>query len=312
MKFNSVVASLYGVAVGDALGTPVQFLNRSRLDSKPVTTMVGFGTFNKPPGVWSDDTSMTIATVDSILTTGKLDMIDMSKKFVDWYRSENYTADGRSFDIGNATAIAMETLIRKFRTGGLFTPYYNNRVDRNGNGSLMRMAPIMLYLSYNPQPLTTLVKVVGNLSGITHGHEISKIACRLYVLIGMKLMEGEPVNKAIKESYKTLSEISDPEWFSEFKRIPRLSKLKRENISSSGYVVDSLEASLWCVLTSKNFSEAVLKAVNLGYDTDTIGAITGSLAGLVWNDIPMEWIRCLSRRGYLKHMFNDFYEFLEH
>lgn len=246
-KFQDAV---FGLAIGDALGVPYEFKARGSFECKGMT---GYGTHSQPAGTWSDDTSMTIATAKSIRDNhGSIDINDIRNNFLRWERDDEFTATGELFDIGIATSNALRT--GKPKTG-----------DRdNGNGSLMRILPLAFMDCTDDE--------IREVSAITHGHEISMQACVIYIHVARRLMAGEEMAEII------------PTLFYEkpFDRLCRLDQLTMDDIKSGGYVVDTLEASLWSILNSNSFEEAVLTAVNLGSDTDTTGAVAGGLAGIVY------------------------------
>lgn len=257
-------AAIYGLAIGDALGVPVEFETRGTYEVK---TMIGHGTHDQQAGTWSDDTSMTLATCASIKNMGKVDVEDMRKKFCEWAFEAKYTVDNIVFDMGITTHYAL-------KSGKGEADEYSN-----GNGSLMRIIPLAFTEADD--------KLISEVSAITHAHQISKDACCEYVSIARKLLEG----KDLKE---ILAECSG--------RLPELCALEEDEIKSSGFVIDTLEAALWAIVTTDNFKDALLKAVNLGRDTDTVGAVTGGLAGIIYGyeGIPAEWIETLRGKDMIE------------
>lgn len=255
-------AAVYGFAVGDALGVPYEFKKRGSFRCED---MMGFGTWNQPPGTWSDDTSMVLATCDSIRERGNIDPYDIMCKFVKWRYHEDYTAYGNVFDIGGTTEQALENFAKRgipIYECGLRDEY------SNGNGSLMRILP----LAFVPGSDWADVEDV---SKLTHAHAKSVQACCEFVYFCKKLIENP-----------------------DFLVPERITRKKRNDIVSTGYVVTTLEAALWCFGTSESYPEAVLEAVNLGGDTDTIAAITGALAALKWGieGVPQHWIDALANK----------------
>lgn len=258
-------AAIYGHAVGDALGLPVQFQPRG---SFKIESMTGYGTFNLPPGSWSDDTSLTIATCDSLRELdGRVEPADIFSRFEDWYFRNRYTPFNQAYDIGGTTARAIET--GKGETG-----FYSN-----GNGSLMRILPLAFTDATDEQ--------IEQVSALTHAHEIARLACVIYIRVARALLT------------ETDFSLDYPE---PFQRLKNLTDLSESEIKSSGYVVDSLEAALWCLLTTRDYSECVLKAVNLGEDTDSIAAIAGGLAGIKYglDAIPKDWLDALQAKDVIE------------
>lgn len=306
---NSMLDGMLGFAVGDALGVPVEFSNRYELQKKPVKEMRGFGTFQVPYGTWSDDTSMTLATIDSIVENGEINYSDIMFKFSEWYNHSEFTATDEVFDIGNTTRKA----ILRFDNGvdALFcggTEHYEN-----GNGSLMRMLPIAYYLYGGNFNEDEEVDIINNVSSLTHAHKISCLGCKIYCDYVKQLLSGVSKEEAMEFIKKQNYNLYYPkDVVDKYSRIltSNISKLKMVDIRSTGYVVDTLEASLWCTLNSNSYEEAVSMAVNLGIDTDTIGAITGSLNGIIYSrvNIPNNWLDKIRKRGYIEDLIQKFVE----
>lgn len=284
---SKIYDGIMGLVVGDALGVPVEFKKR---DTFKVNDMIGYGTYNQPPGTWSDDSSMTLATVESIARLGKIDPADIMQNFLMWFADAAFTPWDSVFDIGGATRRA----ITRYASGmNLSDCGGKSRMD-NGNGSLMRILP----LAFMP----CSVNDVNTVSGLTHNHEISKRACRLYLIIAEQILKGNPFR-----AYYTDTDI----WGGEFSRVREIWKLTRDEIKSSGYVVDTLEAALWCLYHTNTYRDCVLTAVNLGEDTDTVAAVAGGLAGILYgcggeSGIPDEWISQIARKDWIKGLCDKF------
>lgn len=319
LETDMIHAMIFGHAIGDALGVPVEFLSHGELSKHPVTDMRGFGTYNVPAGSWSDDTSMTLCLMESLARLGRVDYDDIMKNFLCWMNEAKFTPTGVMFDIGRATRQALmryakgeKPLICGGRSG-----------HDNGNGSLMRISPIALYLfrRKGAQLDGDDLRLVHEVSSLTHAHVRSQMACGIYTLIAVRLLSGSATEKALGDGilaahdfYGSVEAFSD-----EMKTYERLwdmdvfRTLPAREIKSSGYVVDTLEAVLWCLLNTGSFRECVLKAVNLGEDTDTVAAIAGGLAGLAygWDGIPQEWKDGLQRADLIDGIFRDFVKMLE-
>jgi ADP-ribosylglycohydrolase len=276
-----------GLIVGDAMGVPVEFNPR---DSFKVSDMIGYGTYDLPAGSWSDDSSMMLATVESIARLGEIDTDDIMKNFVRWVNDGEFTPYGELFDIGRATRNAIQRYVQGIpaeQCGG--TAEWDN-----GNGSLMRILPLAF--------LDCDYETVNAVSSLTHAHEISIAACRVYVYIARQLFHG----KTLEEIYNCFGMKQ-----STFERLPILKDLTRDEIKSTGYVVDTLEAALWCNLNSSSFRECILLAVNLGDDTDTVAAVAGGLAGIIYGvggerGIPEEWINQLAKKEWIADLCGKF------
>jgi hypothetical protein len=300
-----VVDGVLGHAVGDALGTPVQFKDRDSLFYNPVKDMRRSYAGDK--GTWSDDTSMEIATIDSFINCNGWDYDDIMINFYDWLNDGKYTARGNTFDVGRTCLRAIKSFYNG-NTTALESGLCDN--NSNGNGSLMRILPIAYYSFYKKIPNNDIYELVKNISSLTHRHEISILGCYIYVLYVIKLLQGKDkllaYNMIRIEDYSMFSEES----LKAYSRILKddLNALKVDDIKSSGYVVATLEASLWIVLKSDNYKESIIGAVNLGGDTDTIGAITGSMTGIIYgyDSIPKDWLKELARREYLEDLAMKF------
>ncbi|HQV36672.1 MAG TPA: ADP-ribosylglycohydrolase family protein [Flavobacterium sp.] len=303
MKNNLLQTILLGTSVADSLGVPVEFVPRSVLKENPVTEMQEFGTYNMPKGTWSDDTSLTLCLAESIVEG--LDLNKLAQKFIAWKNDNYWTARGWVFDIGIGTRLA----IQRLEKGEL--PEYAGGFEEmeNGNGSLMRILPLITFTK--DLPIEERYEWTKKVSSLTHAHVRSVMACFYYLEFAKKIMEGFDKGQAYKELQKELldffvSKNINPMEINKFNRllVEDISIIGGQNINSSGYVIDTLEASIWCVLTTKSYKEATLKAVNLGHDADTTGAVTGGLAALIYGieTIPTEWLEVLARKEDIIHL----------
>ena len=297
MNKDQIKSVLFGVAIGDALGVPVEFESRSYLEENPVTVMQTGGVHDQPAGTFSDDSSLTFCLAEALTKEFNLD--ELGAYMVRWYYDNFWTAHGEVFDIGITTQAAIERIsngVELDKTG----EYSENS---NGNGSLMRIAPLVFYV--HDMALDERFACVKKVSALTHGHIRSVLACMYFIEFALGLLRNSDkyeVYHALQNQFcemLTLLGIAVEE-STVFDRLLRGSiyKLDSSDIQSSGYVVHTLEASIWCLLTTHTFEEAVLAAVNLGEDTDTTAAVTGALAGIVYgvDAIPDEWLNVLARR----------------
>ncbi len=309
MKQDAIIGGIMGVIIGDALGLPVQFMTKTEIRKNPITDMTGGGAFGLEPGAWSDDSSLTLCLAESLYEMG-YNPADIARRFVQWYRDGYMTPLGVSFDIGGTTRVAMERLINgiaPFEAGP-------TDVESNGNGSLMRILPATIFFAHESED--TMIHKICEVSKITHGHPRSQLACSLYSLFVKELLTGSNPQKAYETMrIKSQTMFVDSELgkeLSHFQRIisGELPNLSERAIRSGGYVVESLEATLWSFLTTSSFKDAVLTAVNLGWDTDTVGAITGSMAGVYYgfSDIPANWLRKLLGYEKILSLTNRFAE----
>lgn len=300
-------AGIMGFAVGDALGVPVEFLNRDLLQRRPLKEMIGYGSRRVPEGTWSDDTSLMIAAMDSIKENGDVNFDDIMYKFTEWVNYAKYTATDELFDIGISTSKA----ISNFKRGEKAINCGTKGINENGNGSLMRILPFVYYLKFSNFSEEEKTILINQASALTHAHEISQLGCKIYADYVTLLLDGVDKVKALD----LLKEIDYNKYYSNdsikvYQRILKgdLKSLDIDQIRSSGYVVDSLEASLWCTVKNDTYEDAVVAAINLGEDTDTIGAITGSLNGIIYgkNNIPERWLNKLRKKDYLEELSNQF------
>lgn len=308
---NSVLDGIMGLAVADALGVPVEFNSRNELTRYPVMGMRSFGTYNQPKGTWSDDTSLTLCLAESLTKT--LDYDNIMKNFINWFDKGDYTAHGDVFDIGNTTK---ESLIRYTKGISPLKCGGNNEND-NGNGSLMRILPLIFYLqsefglNFKDNKEGEIFDIIHNISSLTHRHKRSHIACGIYIFIASKLLTGKDKEIAVDsgvhdalEYYKKQEEYQIE--LSYFNRIGSkdFKNVLAHDIKSSGYVIDTLEAAIWCLLNTDDYKSCVLEAVNLGDDTDTVAAVAGGLAGILYGykSIPNDWLEAIVKREYIEEL----------
>lgn len=307
---------MWGLIVGDALGVPVEFTTREDRKADPVTGMRAYGTHSQPAGTWSDDSSMALATLASIKEKMDIDYTDIMERFGQWCLYGEYTALGELFDIGISTANA----VGRYGRGAKPTESGGTKELDNGNGSLMRILPTCLYLYEKQKTVCTSedesIYVIHNVSALTHAHLRSQIACGMYYFMVKAVIEKsgnliERLQQGIDAAYRYYrQDMSNNTELANYDRLVDLNTFKTlpdELIKSSGYVVATLEAAVWCLITTDSFEEALLKAVNLGDDTDTVGAVTGGLAGLYYgiDSIPAEWLGAIQRREWIEELLES-------
>ena len=289
---GKIYDGIMGLVVGDAVGVPYEFKGRDSFKAKTIT---GYGTYNQPVGTWSDDSSMTLATVESLASLGRISLDHIMRNFYNWLNFGDFTPYGKVFDVGNTTKAA----IYRYENGTSPIECGGTSIMDNGNGSLMRILP----LAFVDCSDYDIYKV----SALTHGHFISQFACFLYIRIAKSLLSGWEIPDAIEEAMTHIpGHLSGV-----FERFTMIGSYSRDKIKSTGYVLDSLEAALWCLLKTYNYKECILTAVNLGGDTDTIAAIAGGLAGIYYGvsdyrGIPQEWIDQIARKDYIKDLCKAF------
>ncbi len=307
---DKILGGLWGAIIGDALGVPVEFKSRGEIKTNPVTTMRGYGTFNLPAGSWSDDSSLMLCTAESLLNGFNTHL--MGQLFIRWLNDAYWTPWGDTFDVGGTTHSGIMRMMRGIKPEEAGA---DNEWD-NGNGSLMRILPVAIYFAKSPVP--DLLNAAHSASSLTHRHTRSLIACGIYsIMVSALLKDESPYDSYIYAVNQAKINYDKKPYSHElihFKRIMdgSIHQLPEDEIQSSCYVVHTLEASIWCLLNSKTYKEAVLKAVNLGYDTDTTGIVTGGLAGITFgiNAIPEEWINTAARKEDIEKLFKDFLDSL--
>ncbi len=338
---EQIQGGLFGVCIGDALGVPVEGASRTFLKKHPVSGFEHLTSSRSiPAGWWSDDSSLTFCLAESLAETG-IDLNSIARKFCRWLYEGYWTPGGEAFGIGYTTASAIE----RYRQGSEPKDAGGKDEFSNGNGSLMRILPIVFYIIkvrgiegaknaislFNETSATYMAsasdetsatymasasdktsatymasafQIIHDVSSITHAHKRSHIACGIYVLFALHLLEGLDREAAYTQmKTQIINFYKAAEYKEELVHYGRIlnndiALLPEEEVRSSGYVVDTLEAALWCFLNGKSFSETVLNAVNLGGDSDTTGAVAGGLAGIFYgfHGIPKEWIDTVARK----------------
>lgn len=295
--YDKFSGTLLGLAIGDALGAQVEFKPRGSFD--PVTDMQGGGPHDLEPGYWTDDTSMALCLAESLIESD-FDLKGQLAKYLKWYQEGYLSSTGECFDIGNNTADSLN----HYKLTGELPP---EKERAAGNGSLMRLAPVPMYCH---RDFARAVEYSGQSSLTTHNNIMAIDACRFVGGLIQKFINSKDKSTAYKEQEinataailsldnRVLKAISGA-----------LAKESAAKISSDGFVINSLEASLWAFYQGNSFKEALLKAVNLGHDADTIGAITGQLAGAFYGQkaIPEPWIKKLAYREKILSLIEDLF-----
>lgn len=287
---SRLYGGLFGFCVGDMLGVPVEFSSRGERDLDPVRELRAHGTYYQPFGTWSDDTSLTLCLVEAFCSENPFERL--AQNMVGFLEQGMFTPKGEVFDVGIGTSEA----IRRIQAGIIPTAAGGRSESNNGNGSLMRILPLA-YIA-DRCDANALINMVFDVSAFTHGHIRSQLACVLYTVFASGILHGYGKRGALEKMFSfAKSYLIDPytKEMNNFRRVlsGELFTASRYSIRSTGYVVDTLEAALWSFLTTNSYRDAVLRAVNLGGDTDTIAAITGGLAGMFYGyeGIPSSWIQ---------------------
>lgn len=281
---DRALGAFLGLAVGDALGTTLEFEERNTRPHH--TEMLGGGPFDLKPGQWTDDTSMALALAESLIAHPEFDAADLMRRFVSWSEQGAYSCTGTCFDIGITTRLAL----RQFgRTGDPFAGSTDE--DSAGNGSIMRIAPVAL-IALSDRGRADRLAV--EQSRVTHAAPACLNACRFMVDILRGFIRGEefPLRARLPGAHPAIEDLT----------MATYRDKSRDQIRSSGYVVHTLEAALWAVQRTTSFEDALILAVNLGGDADTVGAVTGQIAGARYglSAIPQRWLEPLAWRDRLE------------
>lgn len=321
---NKIYGGLYGAAIGDAVGVPLEFKSRKEIKHLNVTQMRGNGTHSMPIGTWSDDTSLTLCLIKAVCEDN-WDLEDIANNFIRWFKKPwEFKTTERYFDIGGTTRFAIYNMIDSM-------PLHKcgiNKKSANGNGSLMRILP----LSYIKTEGTLFdnIKLVENISALTHAHLYSRFSCVFYVVYCNFLYNSESKDKIklfreakrfvidnLKFYYEFIGEWDDIQ--NEFKDIldEDLSTCivhkddtfcDENEVIGDGYCVNTLKSALWSFFDTNNYKDCILKAVNLGDDTDTTACVAGGLAGTYYGfkGLPDRWVQLLERKEYLQKLYSRF------
>jgi ADP-ribosyl-[dinitrogen reductase] hydrolase len=295
---DRVVGGLTGLAIGDALGVPVEFESRAARAADPVEGMRSGGVWRTEAGTWSDDASLALCLAESIVLRG-FDPEDSGKRSLAWLDQGLWSARGAVFDVGGATRRALD----RIRSGMPAVMAGGRGENDNGNGSLMRILPASTWLAAMPEPAR--FRAIAAYSSTTHGHPRSVLGCWLHCLVVARLLGGDlprdAYESAMEEARALIGGLPTAVRAEAgvYSRVldGSLAKLRPGEVRGSGYVVHCLEASLQCLVSTGDFRSCVLAAVNLGEDADTTGAVAGGLAGIAYGrrGLPREWVSAIAR-----------------
>ena len=303
---NQYLAAIIGHAVGDAMGIPTEFSKREELLKNPVLEMIDSPDLGLPAGSWSDDTAMEIATIDSFIHKKCFDYKDIMDRWVKWINESEYTSTGVTFDIGRTCLKA----IKKYCNGSAPLQCGSTSINENGNGSLMRILPVALYAYMRNLDDISIQRLTDEMSSLTHAHEVSRLGCYIYVqfvICLLKEYEKEDAYRYVQDLDYSSYNVNSINLYTRILD-GQIEGQILDDIKSTGYIVDTLECVLWIFMNARNYKEAILASTNIGGDTDTIGAIVGSMAGIYYgiDSIPSKWLDKLQRKEYLVELTSKF------
>lgn len=303
---SRITGSLVGLAIGDALGAPIEFRDPGTF--QPITGFKSGGPFNLPAGTWTDDTSLALCLAESLIDIKGFSPTDQLSRYWKWYHEGHLSATGHCFDIGNTTR---EALLTFHQTG---EPYPGPTEEYSaGNGSLMRLAPVPLFYHNDPEKG---IHLSGESSRTTHGNVACIDACRYLGALIIGACNGISKEELVSPEFSPVEG-----YWERYSLCPEIEEVANGSftireppeITGRTYVVKSLEAALWAFYKGKDYRESVLLAVNLGRDADTTGVICGQLAGAYYgiDGIPEEWIQGLVRREMIDRITHGLREIIE-
>lgn len=310
MYFQQIKNVLLGVAIGDAVGVPFEFKSRATMQAFPAKDMIGFGSHRQPEGTWSDDSSMMFCLAESLVSGYRLE--DLAQRFVNWKEHAYWTAHDEVFDIGITTSAAIARLKKLLLTNnidGIYTQKNTSDEMENGNGSLMRILPLLFYIK--GKLIREQFSIVYENSALTHRHIRSAMCCMIYLKLAEKILEGKDKNLAYNETRIEIQQLWEMLDFPESEKLHfqkviqediRLTDI--EDIKTGGYVMQSLESCFWFFMNKDNYKDTVLSIINLGHDTDTSAAIVGGIAALYYGEesIPEKWKDRLVKRKEIEDL----------
>ena len=304
---SKFLGGVLGHAIGDAMGVPLEFSIREKCMQNPVTKMIGYGAHDVPAGSWSDDTSMELAIMDSFINKNCFDYEDIMNNFYKYANEGAFTPEDKLFDIGRTILRAIADYKRGLAS--VTSSTRNTEMD-NGNGTLMRIFPVVYYAYYFKLSDSEIIELVDKHSGMTHNHDISKMACYIYTKYLIDILDGKTKEDAYLNIQKNDYSYYNEDTIKKFDRIlnNKIYEYDLAEISSTAFVVATLEAVLWVVHNTNNYKQSIIGAINLGNDTDTVGAITGSITGVLYglDEIPKEWLNTLIKKDYIIELSTKF------
>lgn len=286
---SQIENAILGFTLADAFGVPVEFLER---DTFEINELVGYGSWDVPAGSWSDDSAMSFITMVHFIQNSSIDQLKQA--FCDWaYRGYWTYNNSPAFDVG----ITIREVIDRWELNGLHEKAKTDEFS-NGNGALMRILPVAIWSHAHKMSGQKLFEFVKDYAEMTHGHIRSTLCCYHYTVVVHELLDGHTFRDSFQKANHELLELlrDYPSEKETFEKLFMIGTCTRTQIASTGYVLHTLESVYWSLFQSKNYYEAIHLAVHLGKDTDTIGALTGGLAGLLYElNVPENWIHSLAK-----------------
>ena len=318
--------SIISLILGDMMGTPVQFILRKNLqealEKQPINDLILEAKPNIPFGSWSDDSSMTLCTMESIVEKSNIDLKNMIEYFCKWLYENYMTPFDKTFDVGMTTMQSLNKYIRTDRkVMNIVTPKGSTNIRSNGNGSLMRILPVSIYCYFKNLSAKETFKIIDNVSSLTHAHAISVLGCYIYTLIVFDILDGKSKDEIIANLKNIYNNEAIPdgyrEWLNEYNDILNGNIINEdtENIDSSGYVKSTLGVALWGFYNTKTVEDCIFRIIELGYDSDTNGAVGGSLSGLYYglkgNLAEQYWVDKIIKKDMIYALIDKFIKFLK-
>lgn len=301
---KNLKASLYGYIVGDAMGLPLKNKSRKELLKKPINEMLPVANLNDN-GYWSINTSFVLATIDSIIENGRrINYTDIMRKYIECKEGTYYLSNP---NIKKNINLNIISALNKFKENNMPTECGSKKYEDNDNKSLSRMLPIVLYSYYKNVEDPDIFNLVKKYSSLTHAHQLSIMACYIYVRFSLSILKGKDKVTA----YNIIKYIDYDKYFrketiNEFTRIldGNINELKLKEIQSTNNVVDTLETTIWVILNTNSYQQSIVGAINLGGDTNTIAGLVGGVAGILYgvNDIPNKWLDNIKKKDLINNI----------
>ena len=322
---QAIKNSIISLIMGDMMGTPVQFILRKNLQKslkdEPISSLILKTKSNIPFGSWSDDSSMTLCTMESIAEKSNIDLKNLVEYFCKWLYKGYMTPFNKTFDVGMTTMEGLNRYIRTDKTVmDIVAPNGSTNIRSNGNGSLMRILPVSIYCYFRKLSSKETFKIIDNVSSLTHAHAISVLGCYIYTLIVFDILDGKSKNEIIENLKNIYNNEAIPDeyrvWLDEYSEIinGNIIKENAENIDSSGYVKSTLGVAIWGFYNNKSVEDCIFRIIELGHDSDTNGAVGAGLSGLYYglrgNLAQDYWVNKIIKKDMINTVIEKYIEIL--